>query len=68
MDKPKRYKPPSVSKEPDCMEAWEKLIEEQGYPMTCVSKTAQGYFSAGWEAAMKAVYKKFWKPSKMPKG
>lgn len=62
----KRYKPPPVSEEPDCVEAWEELIEEHGYPMTCVGKTAQGYFSAGWEAAMKR--RGPMKLKKMPEG
>lgn len=63
---PKRYKPPPVNDSPACQAAWNALIEEQGYPMTCVAKVCQGYFSAGWEAAQKAK-----KPSKkktMPKG
>ncbi len=70
MDTPKRYKPPPVSEEPDCVEAWEELIEEHGYPMTCVGKTAQGYFSAGWEAAVRLCVgaRHFVKPKKMPKG
>ena len=68
MDAPKRYKLPPISAEPACAKAWEELIEKQGYPMTCVGSTARGYFSAGWEAAMKAISKKFWKPSEMPKG
>ena len=55
--RPRRYKPPAITKTPECSAAWDALVEAEGYPMQCTGVCAQGYFSAGWRAAMSALKK-----------
>lgn len=67
---PRRWKPPAIDESAACKAAYAELIDEEGYPMQCTNVLAQGYFSAGWRAAMKAMKKKTRKrnPPEMPKG